>query len=364
MLHKERFLRTFQFKSIDRVPDYEMNFWRETIDRWHKEGLPLEKRTNKDVEFYFGLEGWEGRGEWLPIRNGLWPTPPERVIEERKGRALVDDGMGGIYTRTTETMSPPHYKRHPLSNREDWEKLKPFFDPNTPGRFPLNWDEVVESYEGRDYPLGIRVGSLYGWLRNWMGVKKISIAFYRDPDWMSDMMDTLVNLWTKTIQRALHSVKVDFASWWEDMCYNNGPLLSVRHFKEFMVPRYKRITDVLKEYGVKINVLDCDGDIIKLIPGWLEAGISCMLPLEARCNDPYELRERFGKRLLFLGGVDKFALMKGRTSIDKELQRLTPLLHQGGYIPMIDHHVPPEISLADFRYYLKRKREWIGRIIV
>jgi len=77
----------------------------------------------------------------------------------------------------------PQCLRHPLRDREDWERLRPFFDPDTPGRFPLNWDEVVEGYRGRDYPLGIPVGSLYGWLRNLMGIRGISIAFCRDPDW-------------------------------------------------------------------------------------------------------------------------------------------------------------------------------------
>jgi hypothetical protein len=359
--HRQRFLGVFQFKEVDRVPDYEMNYWRETIDRWHREGLPLEKKTNRDVEIYFELEGWEGRGESLPIRSGLWPTLPERIIEEKEGRAIVDDGMGGICMRTTETMSPPHHIRYPLKNREDWEKLKSFFDPDTPGRFPLNWDEVAKSYRERDYPLGIRVGSFYGWLRNWMGVEGISIAFYRDPDWIVEIMDTLANLWIKIVRKALHSVKVDYATWWEDMCYNKGPLLSVRHFEEFMVPRYKRVTDVLKEYGVEINILDSDGNITLLVPGWLKSGINCMEPLEARCNDPYELREKFGKKVLFLGGVDKFTLMKGRTAIDKELERLTPLLQEGGYIPMVDHWVPPEVSLARFKYYLKMKREWTGK---
>ncbi|MEM2166858.1 MAG: uroporphyrinogen decarboxylase family protein, partial [Candidatus Bathyarchaeia archaeon] len=249
MNHRERFLRTFEFKDVDRVPDYEFGYWTETIDRWHREGLPMDRKTNREVELYLGLEGWDCI-EMLPVRTGLWPNPPERIIREEKGRAIVDDGIGGIYIRTTTSSSVPHYIRHPLKNRDDWEKLRPFFDPDTPGRFPLNWDEVVESYRERDYPLGISVGSLYGWLRNWMGVERISIAFYKDPDWVAEMMDTLVNLWIKVIRRALKDVKVDFATWWEDMCYSRGPLISVKHFEEFMVPRYRRVTEVLKEYGV------------------------------------------------------------------------------------------------------------------
>jgi uroporphyrinogen decarboxylase len=358
--HRERFLRTFEFKEVDRVPDYEFGYWAETIDRWHREGLPMEKKTNREIELYLGLEGWDCI-EMLPIRTGLWPTLPERIIREEKDRAIVDDGMGGIYIKTTASSSVPHYIRHPLKNKDDWEKLRPFFDPDTPGRFPLNWEEVAKSYRERDYPLGIHVGSLYGWLRNWMGVERISIAFYRDPEWIAEMMDVLVNLWIKIIRRALRDVKVDFATWWEDMCYSRGPLISVKHFEEFMVPRYRRVTEVLKEYGVYINIVDSDGDISLLVPGWLKAGINCMFPLEARFTNVYKLRKEHGNRLLLMGGVNKFALMDGGVSIRKELERLTPLLREGGYIPMVDHRVPPEVSYSTYLQYLREKREWIGR---
>ncbi len=360
MNRRERFLRALQFKNVDRVPDYEFGYWTETIDRWHREGLPLEKRTDRDVELYLGLEGWDYI-EMLPIRTGLWPPLPSRIIKEEKDRALVDDGMGGIYLTLKDRSTPPRYVRHPLRNRDDWQRLKPHFDPDTPGRFPLNWDEVAESYKEHDYPLGIECGSLYGWLRDWMGVENISIAFYRDPDWIAEIMDTLTDLWITIVRKALQSVRVDFSSWWEDMCYSKGSLLSVRHFEEFMVPRYKRVTDVLKEYGVDLNILDCDGNITQLVPGWLKGGINCMFPVEARHTDIYKLREKFGHKVLLMGGVNKLAVINGEKSIDKELERLTLLLKEGGYIPMVDHRCPPEVSYSNYGYYLRKKRQWIGR---
>ena len=56
-----------------------------------------------------------------------------------------------------------------------------------------------------------------------------------------------------------------------------------------------------------------------------------------------------------MGGVNKLSLTKGRDSIEQEIRRLSPLLGQGGYIPMVDHRVPPEVSLANYRYYLRKK---------
>jgi len=269
--------------------------------------------------------------------------------------------MGGIYYCTTDTSSPPHYERFPLKTREDWEKIRHFLDPDTPGRIPLNWEEVAERYKNRDYPVGMDLGSLYGWLRDWMGVKGLTIAFYRDPDWVGEMMDTLTELWISIIRRVLPYVDVDFTEWWEDMCYNKGPLLGVSHFEEFMVPRYKKVVKVMEEYGVKIHFLDCDGDISALVPGWIDAGIKGMYPNEARFTDSYELREKYGEKVLLMGSVNKMALIKGGKAIDRELDRLSPLIERGGFIPMVDHRCPPEVSYNTYQYYLRKKRDWIGR---
>jgi hypothetical protein len=360
MNRRERFLRVYNFKEVDRVPDYEFGYWTETIQRWHKEGLPLERDSNRDVELYFRLEGMEST-EHLPVVMGFWPGLPGRILKETEDSMTMEDGMGGIYEQKKWTSTVPFYIRYPLRDRGDWDRLRPFFDPDTPGRFPLNWEEASQSYRDRDYPLGIGIGSLYGWLRNWMGVHNISLAFYKDPDWIAEMMDALTDLWLKAIPRALRNVRADFSSWWEDMCYSRGPLLSVKFFEEFMVPRYRKVTSLLAEYGININILDCDGRINELVPGWLKGGINCMFPIEIAHTDVYELRRGIGNKVLLMGAVNKLSLMRGKGEIDGELKRLTPLLNQGGYIPTVDHRVPPEVSFDNYNYYLRRKREWIGR---
>ena len=75
----------------------------------------------------------------------------------------------------------------------------------------------------------------------------------------------------------------------------------------------------------------------------------------------YSRREKFGRQVLLLGGVDKLALIEGEKAIAKKFSRLTPLLNEGGFILMVDHRCPPEVSFARYRHYLDKKQEWIGR---
>jgi uroporphyrinogen decarboxylase len=206
-------------------------------------------------------------------------------------------------------------------------------------------------------PILFHCGSLYGWLRDWMGLENLSIALMTDRDWVEEMMEHITRMDLEFIERHIPGGgEVDVAWWWEDMCYNHGPLMSPKLFEELMVPRYKRITDALEARGIGVNVLDCDGRIYELVPGWLRGGINCMFPIESLHTDPWKLREEYGDEILLLGGVDKMALIAGKDAIDRELERLHPLVERGGYLPCVDHRVPPDVTYENYLYYLERKK--------
>jgi uroporphyrinogen decarboxylase len=122
-----------------------------------------------------------------------------------------------------------------------------------------------------------------------------------------------------------------------------------------MLPRYRRVTDYLHGRGVPYVGLDSDGQIHPLIPVWLDAGLNFLYPFEVQAGmDVLEVRRRYGRELRIWGGVDKRALARGPAAIDAELERVRPLMAEGGYIPHTDHTCPPDISFADFCYYVNR----------
>ena len=86
-----------------------------------------------------------------------------------------------------------------------------------------------------------------------------------------------------------------------------------------------------------------------------------MYPLErASGSDPVMLRKRYGKELLLMGGIDKRAIAKGGDVIARHLEYLAPLVEEGGYIPHCDHFCPANVTLKNYRFYLKKKRELFG----
>ena len=365
MTHRERLLRTLRFQPVDRVPDYEFGAWQQTIDRWHKEGLPEEcGGVWSAINQYFHTDDTEyGPGPWL--HTGLLPGFEYKVLEEKGDHIVVQDGDGAIaeMVRPELGASIPRYLRYAIETREDWEKIRDErLNPNTPGRVPENIDELCKLTFDADYPIGISGGSLYGWLRNWMGVENISIAIIEDTQWVEEMMEHLTQLWLHLYEKIAGKCKIDISHWWEDMCFNKGPLISPKMFKQLMVPRYKRVTDFLRnECGCEFNMVDCDGNIHELVPLWLEGGINVMFPLEAAHTNAYRISDEFGTKVALRGYFDKRALIAGPEAIDAEFERLTPLLKRGGFIPHTDHLVPPDVSWQNYQYYRRRKVEWIGK---
>lgn len=357
--HRERYRRTMHFQSVDRVPNHEFGYWNETLDRWHDEGLPREIDSNQKADVFFGFDPTAG----IPIDLGLRPGFQHEELEVTDRYKIVRDG-GGIKCMiyTDGSSSIPHYLEFPLKNRQDWEQdFKRRLDPNDPDRYAHDWESVRKSLDGIDVPVGIGIGSLFGWIRNWMGFEGVALACCDDPELIEEIIEHLAVFIETLLAHSLQYAQVDFASGWEDMAFNHGPIISPTMFKQWMVPRYKRITDLLNKHGCDVVIVDCDGNINVLVEHWLDGGVNCMFPLEVNSGtDPVVLRERFGQRVLLAGGVNKIQLAKGKKEIEQELERLLTTVESGGFIPHVDHRVPPDISYDNYLYYLKVKKHMLG----
>ena len=352
---RERFHRTMQFEEVDRVPWWELGILPATEEEWHKQGLPKEVNW----EDFVGLD----RFERCPYRWTACPAFEPRVLEETPEYKIVQDG-GGVISRVLNTGGAlrhmPQYLRFPIESRQDWETFKKErLNPMSPERYPENWDTLVQGWRNRSHVFWARGGSLFGRLRGWIGFERFLTLFHDDPDWVHEMMEYMTDFYIGVMQRLLHDVEVDFVYIFEDMSYKNGPMISPKMFRQFMLPRYQRFTSFLRQHGVKWIIVDSDGDATLLLPLWQEGGINGFLPMEVAAGmDPRVLRKRFGRNLRLMGGLDKRTLVQGRQAMDAELEAKVPaLIAEGGYIPHLDHLVHYEMTLEAFLYYRRRLNE-------
>jgi uroporphyrinogen decarboxylase len=346
------------FKPVDRPPLWEWPPWVSALRRWQREALgegsPPPQYAECENKVQCGVDLW------------MRPRYPEEALGEDEEYVITRTDRGVIQRapKSPDRTTMPEHIEFPVKTREDWLALKPRFDPDAPGRLPTDWDERCARWRKEGPVLifqGPRSPSLFGFVRELMGPERTLYAFYDDPWLIHDMMEHNTEFVLSLLPRVLAEAPMTAIYFWEDMAYRAGPLISPRMFREFMLPRYRRITDLARSHGIDTIFVDSDGDVSQLIPLWLEAGVNGVYPMEVAAGmDVVALRREYGRDLLMTGGIDKRVLAQDRTVIDRELEAKVPLAAQGGYIPHIDHAIPHDVSYRNFAYYWKKKKVLLG----
>lgn len=414
---RELFLKTMNFDKNTRSLKWEYAYWGSTIKNWYKQGLPEKnypeiptkissitsslyltawdykrngltekKEDNKkkwelpdgvavwgnvyrptqglpvdiDVGNYFGFDK---SVSLVDVEQLFYPHFEVKLIEENDTKiTYIDiDGVKRVFIKKESTI--PTAIDWPIKGWDSWNRIKEekLKLDNIKCRFPDNWEDLVEEYKGRDYPLslgGYPLG-IFGILAHLLGYEKLFIYYHDKPDLLKDILNTFTNVWITVWEEIISRVDIDCLHLWEDVSMGTGSMVSPAVFKEFMAPYYKRLTGFLKSKGVNIILLDTDGNCSELIPLFLDAGITGLWPMEVSAGmDVVKARKRYPD-LQIMGGIPKLDISMGKERIDEFLKPVSWLLKQGGYIPFGDHSIPPDVCWKDFKYY----REKLNNII-
>ena len=367
MNDRERFQAIMHYRPADRGIIQDFSYWNETVMAWHEYGLPRDVGRANAGEF-FGLDRlWDGVS--APVM--LCPEFETELLSDDGTFQVIRQGDGGVIRKHKLLSSIPQHLEYGLTDRASWEQdYKWRLDPARPERLRDDFDDLLAAAadDKRTWPLATGAGSVFGQLRNWMGIEAVSYIQYDDPQLFAEMIETIGDCIVGTLQRVLAraraaGVTFDWAGMWEDMCFSQGPLLGLEAFEAHCVPQYSRISELLAAHGCGLIYLDCDGDARPLYGGWLAAGVNVAFPMEVGVwgNDPVEGRRRFGKDLRIAGAFNKRILAAGPDAIAAEIDRLAPLVEEGGFIPFCDHRVPPDVSLTNYLFYLDRAKAVWGR---
>lgn len=367
---RERFLATAAFDRGVRPLYWECAFWSETVPRWHDEGLPEASDGPSlppnygiplSVEQHFGFDPYYFV---VPIEmRHLAPAFAEEILEDHSDWILRRNGNGAIEKAPKGHTGMRSIVRGAIQTRQDWERIRDErIRPTLDGRVPADFDEVVNCAAQSARP--IRALCCEHWLNlcELFGTQNLLCLLLDDPSWVKEMLGYLTEFFIAIAEQVLSRIVPDLTIIGGDFCYKMGPLISPAAFREFLVPEFRKITDVLKAYGVPVIMMHTDGDCRSLLPLFVEAGANGVHPFEVtNGQNIVEVRDAFPDLLIF-GGIDKKAVAAGKAAIDAELDgKLPVMLKHGGYYPYLDHAVDPTISLANFTYYRHRLREIVER---
>jgi len=324
---RERFLRTLNFERCpDRLPMVEWAAWWDlTFERWKNEGMPRDLSWDDSLA-YFDLD---------PL-----------VLVYASG-GPVGGVPAGISQMVTDSAS--------------YDALRPcLFADAAIADAVAQARRLQARHERGEISIRVWLDGYFWFPRVLMGIEQHMLAFYDEPELMHRINHDLSEFNVRAIQAIGEVLKPEMVGFAEDMSYNHGPMLSHAFFDEFLRPYYRRTVPAIKGLGVKVLV-DTDGDVTSMIPWLLDAGIDGVYPLERQAGvDLVKLRATH-PRLIMMGGFDKMVMSQGEAPMRAEFERLLPVMRSGGYIPSVDHQTPPEVSLGNFKIYMRLFREYCER---
>lgn len=363
MNERERFHAVMDYQSFDRLPVYYFGMWDETRERWSREGISDFSKTAETT----GMDAdWED-GMWSiheMVNINPYSNTPVTVLEDTEEHRIIKTNVGAILKIGKKGSSiPQHLEEALLPTRESWEHFKTFIRKDDPSRYAPDWELKAQKLNERSRVTTFLAGSLYGWPRDWMGTEQIAYLSYDDPELYEEIIDYVADFFMTLHRPILEKVHFDFAYFFEDCCFNTGPLFSSNAYRKFYDKYYRKMIDFYHKMGVPFVMIDSDGKVDELLPCWLDSGFDIVFPIEVGTwhGDPIALRQHHGKKLRMFGGVDKHFIPQGAAAIRRHLEPMRETVLEGGYIPIPDHRIPPDCSLEQFRTYVQVFQEVFAR---
>ena len=301
MSQKDRFMGTLLGEGADRFPLFDLEPDDETIRKWRREGLP----PGQSVAQFFNLEPHYSVG--LTLR------------------------------------SYPYYQKasHLLSDPASFER---YYHHENPDRYVKNFVARTKrlARSGRVIYVDASGGGLLQMLGvgDWESLVAACRALIEQPRRVEELMDRTTDFYCACLERVLSKVSVDYASLYEPIAANTGPVISPAMFERFAMPGYRKILELLTRLKVPLRIFcTTGGDLTSLLPPLVEAGINGLWISNIKgAGMTYEaLRRSYGPEVALIGGIDSGALTRDADAVRRAVKEtVPPLLESGRYLPCLD----------------------------
>jgi len=290
LTHKERLLRALHHQPVDRLPT-QTNY---------------TAGMGRLLAEHLGVAISE-----LPARldNHL-----VRVDVDHTGR-LSADGLARFdwWGAGHDTAEEGYYIRvSPLAESKDLDAF-PWPDPHAPNLL-RSAARTVATYGG-EYFIAPNLGfALFERAWSLRGFEQFFIDIALDPGFANELLDRITEIQLVLIRRYIE-LGVDGGYFGDDYGAQKGLLFSPRTWRQLIKPRLVRLFAPFRERGLPI-LMHSDGQIQQILPDLVEIGLTALNPVQPEVLDHIWLRENFGGKLAFYGGISTQTVLPHGTPDD------------------------------------------------
>ena len=361
---RQRVQQLLAFQEPDRIGLTDAH-WEDTLARWQQEGLPPGVSPSDYFDFDF---------DWIFMDASL--RLPEELLEDTDEYTVRRDKHGFVAKQWKGRAGALGYLEQAVNDRADWERLQDrltveasepsrihtvsYFEPFV--EYP-SWQEMADTIRklrarGRYVLLAVYGPHEANWRKH--GFEQTLMDMVTDPGLLADMSRVHVDLVIQTLDVARHfGIQPDGLFMVEDLGMNTGLQFSPKSYDAVLFPHHRRLGDYLRQHGIHYFI-HTDGDIRRLIPRLIDAGIQVLQPLEARAGlDVRKLKGEYGQALAYMGNVSVEKMSASPVELEEEVcSKLAVAMPGGGYLYHSDHSVPPTVSFEAYTYLMELLRTY------
>jgi uroporphyrinogen decarboxylase-like protein len=361
MTELERFLSVVHFERPDYWPLLALHALgsphKGALAKLHREGLPA---SVEDHESWFAYWGECTFDHAQAIGAGAPGVSAESSVED--GFEVIRYETGAITRQVLDNdvvYSMPDFQEFHIRDRASWERYKELTTPRR--RDEAKLEEMRVRFAERPRPLAIHCGGTWGVVREHMGPERALLAVHDEPGLLRDMIDHLLWIQEEFTFPVIEALRPEVITMWEDFCYNHGMLISPPAFREFCAPYYRRVSQVARDCGAELLIVDCDGEVNEYCDLLQEVRFNGICPMEQVCGNDLAAFRRARPHFIHCGGIEKqVAATGGAGRIEAELAKIPALLEARGYFPMFDHALPPNTGFEELCRCMTRLHEICG----
>ena len=296
--------------------------------------------------------------------RGVLDLEPEETRQRNRTRAPHSDCIDSWGSGQTEITPGDWFPSiHPLPDAQSIEDLDSYLgwpDMSDPSRIAHVRETAKRLAEENQYAILATPWLLFPFERaNAMqGMEAFLMNMARNPDFARALMERIAVYCKQLMGQFLEELgdNVDIIKIGDDLGTQNSLIISPKMYREILKPIHADFISFIKaRTKAKVLFHSC-GDIAPLIEDFIEIGVDILNPIQTsgRCmSDLPSLKKRFGKNIIFCGGIDTHRILPFGTVEDvrEEVRRVMEILGAGGGCMISAVHtvmddVPPENVLA------------------
>ena len=231
----------------------------------------------------------------------------EALVDEQH----VRDGFGVVYKLSEHGIPVP--VGHPVKDLDELKK----YSPPQPRKEDLGLlNMAVERFKGQKATFWLMRGIF---VRSWrlIGMTNYMMHVYTDPEFLHMLARMMLDYSLAQLE-LLAEAGLDVLVIEDDIATNQGPLISVEHFSEYINHYNRQIVASARQKGLKV-VRHSDGNLWPLMDLLLESGYHGLNPLEPQADmDMKKVKECCGDKICLLGNIDCVDLLPKGTPEEVE----------------------------------------------